>query len=91
MADSKSGEARVRPVMDTSCASMRASLSLTECLHLVSLRVWAPHCRPSMWRLLLRSASVHGGWLVVVTSGADLVFVVDVAFTAGVDIGCDKA
>lgn len=30
------------------------------------------------------------GVLVVVVCGVDLVFVVDVAFVASVDLGCDK-
>jgi hypothetical protein len=90
--DSKSGEAHVRLVMDASCASMDfLFLFTTERLHFVILSVWAPHCQPSIWRSLLRAAIVRGGGLVVVICGVDLVFVVDVAFTAGVEIGCDEA
>jgi hypothetical protein len=89
-ADSKSGEARVRPVRDVSCSSMSFLLPfIIERLHFVFLSVWAPHCQPSIWSSLLRAAGVRGGELVIGICGVDLVFVVDVTFTADVDVGCD--
>lgn len=97
-ADSKSGEAHVRPIMEASCASMRVLLSfMIERLHSVLLSVWAPHCQLFIWRSLLSAARVRNGGffaaggLVVVVCGVDLVFAVDVAFAAGVDLSCDKA